>query len=163
MSQIDDLQARITAALDRISRGLEAQNADDGAAAAELEALRAALGEEKTVSAQWEERVKRLKEKLEEAEARVENARDEARASLRKLDTQLQSLRRANAQLRENNKALREANEAGVAEPHLINKAMLAELEALRAARSADRAEGDAIMAELTRLIEGADDEREGA
>ncbi len=163
MSQIDDLQARITAALDRISRGLEAQNADDGAAAAELEALRAALGEEKTVSAQWEERVKRLKEKLEEAEAHVENARDEARASLRKLDTQLQSLRRANAQLRENNKALREANEAGVAEPHLINKAMLAELEALRAARSADRAEGDAIMAELTRLIEGADDEREGA
>lgn len=163
MSQIDDLQARITAALDRISRGLEAQNADDGAAADELEALRAALDEEKTVSAQWEERVKRLKEKLEEAEARVENARDEARASLRKLDTQLQSLRRANAQLRENNKALREANEAGVAEPHLINKAMLAELEALRAARSADRAEGDAIMAELTRLIQGADDEREGA
>jgi predicted nucleic acid-binding Zn-ribbon protein len=163
MSQIDDLQARITAALDRISRGLEAQNADGGAAAAELEALRVALDEEKTVSAQWEERVKRLKEKLEEAETRAENARDEARASLRKLDTQLQSLRRANAQLRENNKALREANEAGVAEPHLINKAMLAELEGLRAARSADRAESDAIMAELTRLIEGTDDEREGA
>ncbi len=74
---------------------------------------------------------------------------------MRKLDGELQSLRKANEQLRDNNKALREANEAGVAEPHLINKSMLAELEGLRAARAADRAEADLVMADLERLISG--------
>jgi hypothetical protein len=41
-----------------------------------------------------------------------------------------------------------------VSEPHLVNKAMLAELEALRATRSADAAEMDAILEELTPIIE---------
>ena len=116
MSQIEELQRRITAAMDRISQGLEmrASGGDGGLA-------------------------------------------EDERARLKKLDDDLQSLRRANSQLRDNNKALREANQAGVAEPHLINKAMLAELEGLRAARNADRAEADVVLGELTRLLNGAD------
>jgi hypothetical protein len=51
---------------------------------------------------------------------------------------------------------LRAANETGVGEPHLINKAMMAELEALRAVRSSDRAEVDAIIAELEPIVGGA-------
>ena len=63
--------------------------------------------------------------------------------------------------MRDNNNALREANAAGVGEPHLINKAMLAELEGLRATRATDRAEVEAILADLDAVIDGAggDDE----
>ena len=158
MSQIEELQSRITAAMDRISQGLEMRaSGGDGGLAEELEALKAQLEDEKTVSAQLEERNKRMKDKLDAAEEYAKQASEDERARLKKLDDDLQSLRRANSQLRDNNKALREANQAGVAEPHLINKAMLAELEGLRAARNADRAEADVVLGELTRLLNGAD------
>ena len=77
---------------------------------------------------------------------------------MRKLDQDLQSLRKANQQLRDNNQALREANQSGVAEPHLINKSMLAELEGLRATRAADRDEVEAVLAELGQVINGSAD-----
>ena len=47
--------------------------------------------------------------------------------------------------------------EEGVGEPHLINKAMMAELEALRAARSADVAEASSIIGALTPLLDQLD------
>ncbi len=47
------------------------------------------------------------------------------------MTVKLQRLKRINDQLRQNNQALREANEDGVGDPHLINKAMMTELEAL--------------------------------
>ena len=73
----------------------------------------------------------------------------------------MQRLRRANAQLSESCEALRNANAEGVGEPHLINKAMLAELEGLRAARSVDAAETRAIIASLTPLLEAAAESEE--
>ena len=44
--------------------------------------------------------------------------------------------------------------EAGVSEPHLVNQAMMSELEGLRVAREGDRAEMDAILGELKPLLE---------
>ncbi|WP_425045486.1 hypothetical protein [Primorskyibacter sp. S87] len=70
-----------------------------------------------------------------------------------KLDMDIQRLRQSNDQLREAITALREANEAGVGEPHLINKAMLSELDALRAVRATDAAEAAAILARLEPLL----------
>jgi hypothetical protein len=55
--------------------------------------------------------------------------------------------------LREVQRALREAHEAGLSEPHLINKSMLAELESLRAARQAEAVEIAEILEELSPLI----------
>lgn len=157
MSQINDLQSRITAALDRISQGLEGMSGSSGDADPDAMAeLQQKLEDEQTANAQLEERLKRMKDKVEAAEATAEEAARLGREGLGKLDADLQSLRRANQQLRDNNKALREANEAGVAEPHLINKAMLSELEGLRAARAADRAETEAVLAELTRVANAA-------
>ena len=72
------------------------------------------------------------------------------------LDTEektLAKLRQVNEDLRSNNDALRQAVSQGVAEPHLINKSMMAELEGLRAAQNADRVELDAVLGELTGLI----------
>ncbi|KJS45004.1 MAG: hypothetical protein KJ725_20610 [Gammaproteobacteria bacterium] len=151
MSQIDELQARITAALDRIAQGLE----DRPTAAGDLEylgKLHEQIEDERLANAQLQERIKALHSKLDAAEgAQAE--------SLRKLDADLQSLRKANQQLRDNNQALRDANAAGVAEPHLINKSMMAELEGLRAARTADRGEVEAVLGALGQVIAEADAE----
>lgn len=151
MSQIDELQGRITAALDRIAAGLEAR--PDPAAAEEGVALRTALEEERLANAQLQERVKALHARLDAREAEIARLEGAQSESLGRLDRDLQSLRKANQQLRDNNRALREALQAGVAEPHLVNKAMLTELEGLRAARAADRAEVDAILGELGRVV----------
>ncbi|NHQ72978.1 hypothetical protein HAT86_00660 [Roseovarius gahaiensis] len=152
MSQIDELQRRIIAALDRIGQGLEGQQA--GPDVQEVETLKQQLEDERLASAQLEERLKKLRDK-QDAQAEVAaRARDELASKIETLDRDLQSLRTANQQLRENNATLREANAAGVAEPHLINKAMLAELEGLRATHAADQAEADAILAELGRILD---------
>src|SRR6056297_834093 len=152
MSQIDELQRRIIAALDRSGQGLEGQQA--GPYVQELETLKQQLEDERLASAQLEERLKKLRDK-QDAQAEVAaRARDELASKIETLDRDLQSLRTANQQLRENNAALREANAAGVAEPHLINKTMLAELEGLRATHAADKAETDAILVELGRILD---------
>ncbi|MEB8386394.1 hypothetical protein OO012_04065 [Rhodobacteraceae bacterium KMM 6894] len=159
MSDIDAMQGRIMAALERIGQGLDglgpqATAEDKGA----LDALRQQLEDERLANAQLEERVKTLNKRAKKAEEAAESASagDPAHAAtLRKLDSELQSLRRANQQLRDNNTALRAAGEAGVVEPHLINKAMMAELEGLRAAHATDRAEMDVILAELSQIVPG--------
>ncbi|MDW3119324.1 hypothetical protein [Roseovarius pacificus] len=153
MSQIDELQRRIIVALDRIGQGLEDRQA--GADVQEVETLRQQLEDERLACAQLEERLKKLHEKQDAQDEAATRAREEMAGKVEALDRDLQSLRKANQQLRDNNAALREANAKGVAEPHLINKAMLAELEGLRATHAADRAEADAILAELTRILEG--------
>lgn len=151
MSDIDALQGRLTAAMDRIAaaaNGLEAAGADDTAA------LQAALEDEKLANAQLTERVRKLSEKHDSAIAEAKAAAQAAEARTAALDLELQRLRQSNEQLRQSNEDLRAANEEGVGEPHLINKAMLTELEALRAARAADIAEASSIIGALTPLLE---------
>ncbi|WP_246039802.1 hypothetical protein [Sulfitobacter sabulilitoris] len=153
MSDIDELQRRITAAMDRVAKGLDglaAQGDRDDAS------VRQQLDEEKTVNAQLTERVRVLKERQDAALARLEAQGAQAEARMTKLDTDLQKLRRVNAQLTEACDALRRANEEGVGEPHLINKAMMAELESLRAARAVDLSEADTILGALTPLLQAA-------
>jgi hypothetical protein len=69
---------------------------------------------------------------------------------------ELQRMRKSTVQLREHLRVLHEAAADNLAEPHLINKAMLAELESLRATRHTETAEMDEILAELKPLIEEA-------
>jgi hypothetical protein len=80
-----------------------------------------------------------------------------ANERMAQLDLEVQRVRKANDDLRASNQALRAANDAGVGEPHLINKAMMAELEALRATRAADVSETNAIIDALTPLINDAE------
>ena len=189
MSQIEELQARLTAAMDRISAGVETALAA-GAQAAEPDAdLATALEEERLVNAQLEERLKALKTRhaaeiealkaeqsgggeddgrIAELEAELAAAKSGAEAQgdqeerLIALDADLQRLRVANDELRKANAALREANEAGVGDPDLINKAMLAELEGLRASQAADAAEVGAVMNKLNSLLSNARNLPEG-
>lgn len=157
MAGVEELEMRITAALERIGKGLDGLGPEsagnDAEGEKELTELRAALEDEKLVTAQLEERVKALHEKQEDgAEAvRVENAALSAR--LDAMDRDLQKLRAANEQLRDSNAKLRAANEKGVGEPHLINKAMLAELDGLRATRAAERQEAEAVLDAMAPLL----------
>jgi chromosome segregation ATPase len=158
MSTIDDLQGRLSAAMDRLAQGVERLQA--APAGPDPETQRA-LEEERTANAQLQERVRALKSRAEAESASLRAQLEEAQARMTQLDTELQRVRRANGQLTEACAALIEANEEGVSEPQLINKAMLAELEGLRAARAAESAEAGAILAALTPLVEAAHREEE--
>lgn len=167
MSTIEELQGRLAAAMDRIGTGAEKLVANAGLSA-ENKALADALEEEKLANAQLKERLRALHQKhfteMEALQARlgdsaeVDKLRGELEAQTRvavQLDSDLQRLRQANDQLRASNAALREANAAGIGEPQLINQAMLAELEGLRATRAADVAEAAAILARLEPMLNG--------
>lgn len=156
MSEIEELQRRITAAMDQVAYGLE--RLGSAAPAGPDEETLKALEEERTANAQLEERVRSLRAKAEDEEVKLRSQIDQAQTRISELDVELQRVRRANIQLADACAALRAANAEGVGEAHLINKTMLAELESLRAARAADVAEANVILSTLTPLLNAADE-----
>lgn len=155
MSNIDELQRRITAAMDRVAQGLDSIGTADTGPDPEMVQ---ALEDERTANAQLTERVQALKTKADEDLAGLRAQIEEAGTRMAQLDVEVQRMRHANTELTQACAALREANSEGLGDAHLINKAMLAELEGLRAARASDVAETDAILAALTPLLETASD-----
>jgi chromosome segregation ATPase len=152
MTNISDLQRRITTALDRIDRGIDRLPVGVPAST-DLEKLRGALADEKAASAQLAERLRALKDRdgqtVQTLEARIE-------VLTRQLDVQgleMQRLRKMTAQLRDQLRVLHEAAANNAPDPQLINKAMVVELESLRATRASETAELDEILSELTPLI----------
>lgn len=160
MSNIDELQGRITAAMDRIARGVDTMGSQAPAVDPEMAQ---ALEDERTANAQLTERVRTLKTKSDAEMAQLRAHAEEAEARMAQLDVELQRARRANAALVDACEALRDANAEGVGDADLINKAMLAELEGLRAARAVDVAEASAILAALGPLVEKSGTQQENA
>ncbi|WP_373356555.1 hypothetical protein [Pseudoroseicyclus sp. CXY001] len=179
MEELQQYEARISEALGRIRVGMGAlRRPAPGQGPADFERLEVALDEEKTANAQLGERVRALKARLEAAEAAKAEAEAKAgraasaegsepadqadhREALGRLDAELRRLQEANAGLRDASAELRAAAEAGAVDPALIDQAMKAELEALTAARAAEIAEIDAILAEFRPLL--GDEAGEGA
>jgi len=154
MTDTTELQARIGAALDRIAAGLEGLSPGGGAQGrAEVARLTEALEEERTANAQLEERVRTIKQKQDSTVEGLAAEVERLGARIAGAEETAARLARVNAELRANNTALREAIARGVAEPHLVNKSMMVELEALRTAQAADRAELDAVLGELNALV----------
>lgn len=173
---IAELERRITSALERIGKGLEAFAAqpseavsapvaaapaqqaapDSGVAEAEIAKLREALDAEKTTNAQLNERLKSIKDRESVTQTQLEAKVEKMTRQLDVQGLELQRMRKSTIQLREHLRVLHEAAADNMAEPHLINKAMLAELESLRATRHTETAEMDEILAELQPLIEEA-------
>ncbi|MDP3340088.1 hypothetical protein [Frigidibacter sp.] len=163
MSDITDYERRIAAALERIGHGVEtlarpvavpepdpvAEPVPPAVDTAELTALREALESERAANAQLVERVRAIKEKQDSTIGALERRVAKLTAQLEAGGLDAAKLRRANTQLSDASQALREAMAAALPEPHLINKAMLAELDALRALRASDAAEMEEILAEL--------------
>ena len=148
MTDIAELERRIRAALDRIGQEIEALNGDAD------DDLAATLAAERMARADLETRVGELEAELRKVSAREDTA-ERLQAAVEAAADESLRLRQVNDALRASNRALREASAGGVAEAGLIDRSMKAELEALRTARDADRAELDAILATLEPLIGG--------
>lgn len=165
MQDITELERRIAVALERIGKGVDRIHARNAAAAApppppaqaqaaapaseDVAVLRALLEEERTANAQLQERLRAVKDKDLVVQSQLQ---EKVEKMTRQLDVQgleLQRMRKTAISLREQLRVLREAQAAGLAEPHLVNKAMLAELDALRATRLTEMAELDEIAAAL--------------
>lgn len=123
---------------------------------AEIVKLKAALTNEKASVAQMTERLKTVKERDASSPGQLEAKVEKMTQQLDVQGLELQRMRKSTVQLREHLRVLHEAAADNMVEPHLINKAMLAELESLRATRHTETAEMDEILAELKPLIEEA-------
>lgn len=95
MSEIEALEQRLTAAMDRIAAGTHALGAAQGADTA---ALQAALDDEKTANAQLTERVRKMSERQEAALAEARAASEATQTRVAAMDLELQRLRKANDQ-----------------------------------------------------------------
>ncbi|MCO4846461.1 MAG: hypothetical protein KC448_00630 [Yoonia sp.] len=158
MSDIAALEGRITAALDRIREGVARQSAPVAVQAptADTDALRMQLDEERTANAQLEERLRRLKDHQDGAISDLEGRAASHAAILAGMEAEVQRLRASNADLRDMTAQLRSAAADGATSPELINRATIAEIEALQAQRTSEAAEMDAIVSSLKPLIEEA-------
>ena len=148
MTDITELERRITAALDRIGNGVDrmAGGADAG--------LAEALEAERMANAQLEERVRAIKETQETTVATLEQEVASLRDALAATDADLQQVRSVNAELRASNAALRDANAEGLADASMVNTALQAELEAVKALQAGDRAEVDRVLATIEPMLE---------
>ena len=153
MGQTDKLPKRVRAALERVDKGVDAALKGSGDGGADAAALQRELEEARGESARLKERAEGLERKCEERERELEQARAASGEGDARLDADLQSLRAANDRLLEASAKLREAAESSLADPSLIDGALAAELEALRARHAADEAERRAVGAKIAELI----------
>jgi len=165
MQDIAELERRITAALERIGRGVESLSAavpmpSDNPTAmlpeSDFAALNEQLDEERMLNAQLQERLRAVHQKDEAAKSGLTDEISALNAQLAAQSEELARLRATSAALNEELAALRDVAELGVTEPEHINKAMLAELDALRSARASEAEELSEIIAALNPLIEEA-------
>lgn len=94
-----------------------------------------------------------IREKQESTIGALERTVERLAGQVDAADAEIRRLKQINEDLTEANRALRATAVAGLAEPDLINRAMLTEIEAMRAARAAEVAEMNGILAELKPLI----------
>lgn len=182
MSEIADLENRLSAALDRIARGVDgidtsgapvsAANDTSNAQAERIAELEAALENERQAKAVLEDQIQTLSgaaavsapsigdadvEALKQAHAEeLEYVRAVAaseREAWEGLNSRLVRMRRTNKLMRSNAAAMRQAASAKVADPEAINQSLQLELEALQAAQELERAETDVILKTLQPLL----------
>lgn len=156
MSDIEELERRITAALDRAAKAIDRLGVAAAGDAGDAAGLAAELEAERMANAQLEERVRAIKEKQETTVKGLEAEVARLRAAVESRDGELQRIKIVNEELRRSNQALRDANARGVADPHLVNKSMMTELESLRAQRAAERAEIEEILATIEPVLKEA-------
>lgn len=130
-----------------------------------VQRMQDALAAERLVVADLRQQIADLTEAAENVAppiAIAEPAEDQAEllARIEKMTAQLDvqgleihRMRKTVVQLRENLRGLRRAQTANLADPEQINRAMMAELEAIRITRLSEVAEMDEILTELTPLI----------
>lgn len=163
MHDLTELERRITAALARIGTGIEALAAaspaapaaipQDGDAAARLQGE---LDAERQANADLRAELAAIRAAATPVDAGEAALRARIDQMTRQLDVQgleMHRMRKMIVQLRENLRGMRRSQAANVADPEQVNRAMMAELEAIRVTRLSEVAELDEILTELTPLI----------
>lgn len=178
MQNIAELERRISAALQRIGDGIEGLAAPSPEVVAEASAEPAADNTATIARLQAELEAERRQTDVLRAQLAAARTSQpapvtlapvppapvvtdaEAAAQIEKMTKQLDvqglelhRMRKTVVQLRENLRGMRRAQTANLADPEQINRAMAAEIEAMRVARLSEVAELDEIMAELNPLI----------
>lgn len=172
MQDLADLERRIAAALQRIGDGIESlasTTAPQPEIAAtpgqgdQIRQLEADLAAERRANADLRDRIAELEAAAPATPAPALPVDEDAaalHARIEKMTAQLDvqglemhRMRKTVVQLRENLRGLRRAQAANLADPEQINRAMMAELEAVRVTRLSEVAEMDEILSELTPLI----------
>lgn len=161
MHDIAELERRITAALERIDRGVAGLLAPVGPDQAptaflpesDFAKLNEDLDEERMLNAQLNERLRVVNEKHSSEKSALTSEISDLNARLSEQDSEIASLREMVLQLNNDLDDLRSIAERGVTEPEFINHSLQTEVEALRAARAADAAELAEIVAALTPLV----------
>ncbi|SDW45813.1 hypothetical protein SAMN05444358_101877 [Ruegeria halocynthiae] len=147
MSQIEELQRRIIAAMERIGSGIEVLR-DAGPAAGDDVALRVALEEERVANAQLEERLKTIKEKhAQEIDAlRTQSApdgeADTLRTQLAEATSRLATVEAARAELADAKAVLENSDEVAT---------LKAEIETLQSYRGSAE-EAESLRSEVEQL-----------
>jgi uncharacterized protein YhaN len=155
MSNVSDLERRLSRALDRIAKLAEVLPAKSPQASisANQDTLRKELDAERVKSAQLSERLSTLRQRQESSFATLERRLARMTEQLDLQSLEMLRLKKANTKLIDANRQLREGHEAQVIEPSTINRSLIAELEALRAERAAEAAEMEDVLGELKPLI----------
>ncbi len=158
MSDIAELERRITSALERIGGAVEKIPTEQPSAenSAEVETLKEELEAEKTANTQLEERLAQLRERQTQDLNQLEERVRSLGARTAEQERELNQLIQVNARLRDSNQKLREANEKGLADAHLVNQSMQSELESLRQVNISQKSELNALLAELKPVVEAA-------
>ncbi len=142
---------RIGAGVERLGAGLPGVDAQSAAQAGQIAQLQAALDAERAARVAADAALNDM-----QSPTFVEPSAEVDRLT-RQLDAQgldNQRLRSSVAQLREDLRRLREAAEGTLSDASLVNRAMQAELEALRAVRASETTEMADILSALAPLVE---------
>ena len=164
MSDIEDLEARIAGALERIRAGVENLSAapdpaaDDESASLEsrVEELNALLATEQQASATTQA-------KLDAMMLKSGSATEALEARIASLTAELDTLEQENSKLRDTvndlqgvNATLRDSAAAGVTEPEAINESLVADLKAMQTSRASEIRDMESILADLAPILEEA-------
>lgn len=158
MTDVKQIETRLSRALDRISSAADklakpAQTAPVVEADPDAARLQAELEAERAKTAQLTERVNAVRQRQDSSVASMERRLARMTEQLDLQSLEMLRLKKANSKLIEANRQLREGHEAQVIEPSAINRALVAELEALRAERASELAEMEDVLGELKPLM----------
>ena len=159
MQDLVELERRITAALERLARSVdlvelpavlpEPEPVPEPEADAASDTGPGLPEQERSTLELMRERLGAAREREVALRAEYESRIEKLTRQLDVQGTELQRMRKTAISLRDELKRLREAEMGGQGDPALINRAMLTELDALRATRLTEMAELDELMAAL--------------
>ena len=157
MSDVNHMENRLRAALSRMEDAVTKLPDPSAVIASEQQRteLAAQLQAERESNAELEKRVEALQEVQQSRVTDLENALSAAKTSLAEKDAVQQELKTRLEELRDQVARLTEANRAMVGDAGLVNTAMMAEVEAMRASRRADVSDIDDLIASLNAQMEG--------